>query len=219
MKNHGWNHTSVSIQKCAKKAKSAFEKDFYKLVNNSVFGKTTESLRKRVDIKLGKTDGSESEKLRKIIAKPTFKRRVKFSDELSAIHVNKTKLPLNKPIYVGFSVLDLSKHLMYNWYYNKLNKENCTLLYTDTDSLLVNIKTEDVYKDMSKTKDEYDFSDYHTDHPLYDETNKKAIGKLKDECVGAPIAEYIGLRPKLYSVLRTDEQLITHQKAKGTNNM
>ena len=76
----------------------------------------------------------------------------------------------------------------------------------------MDIKTKDVYKDMSETKDEYDFSDYPTDHPLYDETNKKVIGKLKDECAGAPIAEYIGLRPKLYSVLRTDEQLIKKQK-------
>ena len=147
-----------------KKAKSAFEKDFYKLMNNSVFSKTMESLRKRVDIKLVKTDGldkAENEKLRKIIAKPSFNRRVKFSDELSAIHVNKTSLRLNKPIYVGFSVLDLSKHLMYDWYYNNLKKtygENCTLLYTDTDSLLVDIKTNDVYKDMAETKDEYDFS-------------------------------------------------------------
>ena len=177
----------------------------------SVFGKTMESLRKRVDIKLVKTDGSQNEKLRKIIAKPTFKGRVKFSNELSAIHVNKTKLTLNKPIYVGFSVLDLSKYLMYDWYYNKLKKkygEHCTLLYTDTDSLLVDIKIKDIYKDMSETKDEYDFSDYPKDHPLYDETNKKVIGKLKDECAGAPIAEYIGLPLKLYSVLRADEQTI-----------
>ena len=79
-----------------KKAKSAFENDLYKLMNNSVFGKTTENLRKRVDIKLVKTDGSENEKLRKIIAKPIFKRRVKFSDELSAIHVNKTKLNIKQ---------------------------------------------------------------------------------------------------------------------------
>ena len=96
-----------------------------------------ENLRKRVDIKLVKTDGSQNEKLRKIIAKPTFKRRIKFSNELSAIHVNKTKLTLNKPIYVGFSVLELSKYLMYDWYYNKLKRkygEHCTLLYTDTDS-------------------------------------------------------------------------------------
>ncbi len=84
-----------------KNAKSAFEKDFYKLMNNSVFGKTMENIRKRVDIKLVRTDGSENERLRKIIAKPNFNRRVKFSDELSAIHVNKTKLTLNKPIYVA----------------------------------------------------------------------------------------------------------------------
>ena len=92
---------------------------------------------------------------------------------------------------------------MYDWYYNKLQKKygkNCTLLYTNTDSLLVDIKTEDVYKDMSETKDEYDFSDYPTDHPLYDERSKKVIGKPKDECAGAPTAEYISLRPKLYSV-------------------
>ena len=122
MKNHGWDHISTSNTELRKKAKSAFEKDFYKLMNNSAFGKTMENLRKRVDIKLVKTDGSENEKLRKIIAKPTFKRRVKFSDELSAIHVNKTKLTLNKPIYVGFSVIDLSKPLMYDWYYNTKKK-------------------------------------------------------------------------------------------------
>ena len=115
-----------------------------------------ENLRKRVNIKLVKTDGSENENLRKIIAMPNFNGRVKFSDELSAIQVNKTKLTLNKPIYVGFSVLDLSKYLMYDWYYNKLKKkygENCTMLYIDTDSLLADIKTEDVYKDMSETTD------------------------------------------------------------------
>ena len=199
-----------------KKAKSAFEKDFYKLMNNSVFGKTMENLRKRVDIKLVRTDGTENEKIRKIIAKPNFNRRVKFSDELPAIHVNKTKLTLNKPIYVGFSVLDLSKHLMYDWYYNKLKKkygENCTLLYTDTDSLLVDIKTNDIYKDMSETKEDYDFSDYPKGHQLHNESNKKVIGKMKDECAGTQIAEYIGLRPKLYSILRSDEQLI--KKAKG----
>jgi hypothetical protein len=163
-----------------KKAKSSFEKDSFKLMNNLVFCKTMENIRKRVDIKLVKTDGSENEKLRKIIAKPNFNRRVKFSVELSAIHVHKTKLTLNKPIYVGFSVLELSKHHMYDWYYNTLKKkygENCTLLYTDTDSLLVDIKTKDAYKDMSEMKDEYDFSDYPTEHPLHDETNKKVISQ------------------------------------------
>ena len=131
-----------------KQAKSAFEKDFYTLMNNSsVFGKTTENIRNRVNIKLVRIDGSENEKLRKIIAKPNFNRRVKFSDELSAMHVNETHLTLNKPINVGFSVLALSKKIMYNWYYNSLKKkygDNCTLLYTDTDSLLMDIKTDDI---------------------------------------------------------------------------
>ena len=177
---------------------------------------TMENLRKRVDIKLVRTDGTENENIRKIITQPNFNRRVKFSEELSAIHVNKTKLTLNKPIYVGFSALDLSKHLMYDWYYNKLKRkygENCTLLYTDSDSLLVDIKTKDAYKDKAEMKNEYDFSDYPKDHPLHDETNKKVTGKIKDECAGTPIAEYIGLRSKLYSILRADKQVI--KKAKG----
>jgi hypothetical protein len=120
-----------------KKAKSTFEKDFYKLMNNSVFGKTMENPRKRLDIKIVKTDGKEkkeNEKIRKLIAKPNFNRRIKFSDDLSAIQMNKTKLSLNKPIYVGFSVLDLSKHLMYDWYYNKLKKntKKTVLFYIQT---------------------------------------------------------------------------------------
>jgi hypothetical protein len=202
-----------------KKAKSTFEKDFYKLMNNSVFGKTMENPRKRLDIKIVKTDGKEkkeNEKIRKLIAKPNFNRRIKFSDDLSAIQMNKTKLSLNKPIYVGFSVLDLSKHLMYDWYYNKFKKkykENCTLLYTDTDSLLLDIKCENIYTDMHEMEDEFDFSDYPKDHYLYNDKNKKSIGKFKDECSGIPIAEYIGLRPKLYSILRADEQVL--KKAKG----
>ena len=91
------------------------------------------------------------------------------------------------------------------------------MLYTDIDSLLVDIKTKDAYKDMSEVKDDYDFSDYPKDHPLCDETNKKVISKMKDECAGTQIAEYIGLRPKVYSVLRADEELI--KKAKGVKNM
>ena len=163
-----------------KKAKTDFEKDFYKLMNNSVFGKTMENIRKRVNIKLVKTDGSQNEKIRKIVAKPSYNRRVKFSDDLSVLHVNITHMTFNKPIYVGFSILELSKYFMYDWYYNALKKkygENCSLLYTDTDSLLVEIKTEDVYKDMCEMKDEYDLSNYPKDHFLHDGTNKKSYRK------------------------------------------
>ena len=200
-----------------KKAKTDFEKDFYKLMNNSVFGKTMENIRKRVNIKLVKTDGSQNEKIRKIVAKPSYNGRVKFSDDLSALHVNITHMTFNKPIYVGFSILELSKYFMYGLYYNALKKkygENCSLLYTDTDSLLVEIKTEDVYKDMREMKDEYDLSNYPKDHFLHDGTNKKVIGKMKDECAGIPIKEYVGLRPKLYAILKENNEDI--KKAKGT---
>ena len=162
-----------------KKSKSAVEKDFYKLMNNSVFGKTMENLRKRVDIKVVRTYGSPKEKehIRKIIAKPSYDRAVIFSEELSALHSHKTRLKLNKPVYVRMCVLDLSKHLMYDWYYNTLKRKygsNCTLLYTDTDSLLIDQKTPDVYADMESMKTHYDLLDYPKDHPLFSEQTKRS---------------------------------------------
>ena len=114
----------------------------------------------------------------------------------------------------------VSKHLMYVWYYNTLTRKygrNCTLLYTDTDSLLVDIKPPDVYADIKSMKTHYDFSNYPKDHQLYSEQNKKVIGELKDKCSGTLIAEYVGLRPKMYSILRADEQLI--KRAKAVKNM
>ena len=100
-----------------KKATSNFEKDLYKLMNNSVFGKSIENLRKRVDLKLVRP--WEEEKLRKLIASPSFNRANIFDDGLAAIHMHKSKLVLNRPIFDGMSVLDLSKTLMYDFYYNK----------------------------------------------------------------------------------------------------
>ncbi|MEW8491110.1 MAG: DNA polymerase, partial [Candidatus Thiodiazotropha endolucinida] len=185
-----------------KRAASDFEKDLYKLMNNSVFGKTMENLRKRVDVKLVRSH--EGDKLRRLIASPAFARANIFDDDLAAIQVHKSRLVLNRPVYVGMSILDISKHLMYDFYYNKLKAqygESCQLLYTDTDSLLLEIQTEDVYKDMAQNQTLYDTSDYPQDHPLYSSANKKVLGKLKDDCAGRAIAEYVGLRPKMYSIL------------------
>ena len=197
-----------------KKASSTFEKDLYKLMNNSVFGKTMENLRKRVDVKLVRS--SEEDRLRKLIAKPTFARHQIFDNDLAALHMHKSKLMLNRPVFVGMSILDLSKHLMYDFYYNKLKTqygECCNLLYTDTDSLLLEIQTDDVYDDMLSHADLYDTSDYPVNHPLHSTTNKKVPGKMKDETPGIPIAEYVGLRPKMYSILKEDSEQI--RKAKG----
>ena len=127
----------------------------------------------------------------------------------------KKSLLLNRPVYVGMCILDLSKYFMYDFYYNTLKKtygSNCELLYTDTDSLLLQIQTEDAYKDIAERSDLYDTSNYPKDHPLYSEKNKKALGKMKDECGGQPITEYVGLRSKMYSI-KVGETSI--RKAKG----
>ena len=114
------------------------------------------------------------------------------------------------------TILDNSKILMYDFFYNELKKQyggKCELLYTDTDSLLLEIETEDFYKDMEEKKDQYDTSDYLKEHPLHSNTNKKVLGKMKDACAGTPIAEAVCLRPKMYLILRADEKNI--KKAKG----
>ena len=195
-----------------KQAKSDFEKNLYKLMNNSVFGKTMENLRKHVDVKLVR--GSE-ERLRKLIAKPSYHDRKIFDNDLVAIHMQKPKLVLNKPIYVGMSILDLSKHLMYDFYYNQMKPlygQKCSVLYTDTDSLLLDIETDNIYRDMAKHIDWYDTNDYPKDHYLHSTKNKKVLGKMKDECAGKPIIEYVGLRPKMYSIVTSDNII---KKAKG----
>ena len=201
-----------------KKATSDFEKDLYKLMNNSNFGKTMENLRKRVDVRLVRSE--DEDKLRKLIASPAFARANIFDCDLAAIQVHKTHLFLNKPVYVGMSILDLSKTLMYDFYYNQLKArygEQCNLLYTDTDSLLLEIQTEDVYKDMAECQGVYDMSDYPAGHFLHSTENKKVLGKMKDECAGRPIAEYVGLRPKMYSILEAGGQNIKKAKGVGKN--
>ena len=197
-----------------KKAKNDFEKNFYKLMNNSVFGKTMENLRNRVDIKIVRSN--ETDKIRKLVASPLYSRHVIFSNDLVGIDMRKSRLLLNKPVYTGMTILDNSKILMYDFFYNHLKKQygqRCELLYTDTDSLLLEIKTDDVYKDIKSNENQYDTSDYPKEHPLHSNANKKVLGKMKDECAGTPIAECVCLRPKMYSILKADEKNI--KKAKG----
>ncbi|KAL9966939.1 hypothetical protein ACROYT_G025085, partial [Oculina patagonica] len=185
-----------------KEAKSDFEKNFYKLMNNSVFGKTMENLRNRVDIRIVRSD--ETKKIRKLVASPLYSRHVMFSNDLVGIDMRKSKLFLNKPVYTGMTILDVSKLCMYDFYYNHLKKEygeRCELLYTDTDSLLLEIETEDVYADMAENIDKYDTSDYPKDHSLFSTKNKKVLGKMKDECAGKQISECVCLRPKMYSIM------------------
>jgi len=114
-------------------------------------------------------------------------------------------LKLDKPDYVGMSILDISKTSMYDFHYNYIkNKygEKAQLLFTDTDSLTYEIETKDVYKDFWKNKSKFENSDYHEDSKFYDKINKKVIGKFKDEAGGQIMTEFVGLRSKMNSYIK-----------------
>ena len=186
-------------------AKNSFEKDFFKLMNNSVFGKTMENLRKRQDIRLV----TDEEKLLKWASRPSFISSKIFNEDLVAVHKIKTTLTLNRPAYVGMCILDLSKTLMYDFHYNYIKSQygdKARLLFTDTDSLTYEIEADDVYQGFWKDKHLFDNSDYPKSSPFFDTTNKKVIGKFKDEASGIPIVEFVGLRSKMYSYMKDNKQ-------------
>ena len=186
-------------------AKNAFEKDFFKLMNNSVFGKTMENIRKRVDVRLV----TDENKLLKMAAKPTYVSSKIFNENLVAVHKIKETLTLNRPAYVGMCILDLSKTLMYDFHYNYIKQKygsKAKLLFTDTDSLTYEIEADDIYSDFWKDKNRYDNSDYPESSPYFNKSNKKVIGKFKDEAAGVPVCEFIGLRSKMYSYMKDNDK-------------
>ena len=181
-------------------------------MNNGVFGKTMENIRKRVDVRLA-TD--ENKKL-KMATKATFISSEIFNENLVAVHKIKETLTLNRPAYVGMCTLDLSKTLVYVFHYNHIKQKygrKAKLLFTDTDSLTYGIETDDVYTDFWNDKDKFDNSDYPQDSPYFDKSNNKVIGKFKDETVGIPIREFVGLRSKMYSYLKDND--LEGKTAKG----
>ena len=190
------------------KATSNFEKDFFKLANNSVFGKTMENVRNRVDIRLV----NDTEKLLKLASKPNFQSHIRFSDDLVAVQMKRTELVLNKPIYLGMSILDISKNLMYDFHYKYIKPKfgsRSQLTYTDTDSLTYDIETDDFYKDISQDVEKwFDTSNYPKNHvdrngnksAIPVGMNKKVPGLFKDECGGKQITESAILRSKLYAL-------------------
>ena len=200
-----------------KQAKSDFETDFYKLMNNSVFGKTMENLRNRVDVKIVRD--WETDKIRKLLSSPSFDRFTVFGNDMADVDMRKTKLVLNKPVYTDMTILENSKILMYDFYYNRMKARyghKCELVYTDTDSLILDIQTEDVYKDMKEHSWMYDTSNYPKGHLLYNTANKKVLGKMKDECGREVIKEVVAVRPKMSSVEVGEKNI---RKAKGVEKM
>ena len=199
-----------------KLVKNGSEKDLFKLMNNSVFGKTKENIRKHRDIKLVTIDKKRS----KLVSEPNCHTINLITEDLSIIEMKKTKVKMTKPIYLALSILEIIKTLMYEFWYDYMKPKyngNVKLCYMDTDSFVMNIKTNDFYEDIaSDVENRFDTSNYEVKRPLPTGKNIKVIGLMKDELGGKIIKEFVTLRPKTYSFLTDDGK--EDKKTKGTKN-
>ena len=180
-----------------KKQKNYFEKDFFKLIDNSVLGKTTENVMKHRDIKLVTTDKGRNQ----LVPEPNYHTTKWVSENLLAIETKKKKVKMNKPVYLGLSILEISKTIMYKFWYDYMkpkSADNVKLCYMDTDTFIMHIKTEDLYKNITDDVEKrFDTSNYECDNrPLPKGKNKKVIGLMKDELGGKIMTEFVVLRPK-----------------------
>lgn len=184
----------IQLNTCERqKAKSVFEQTLYKNSNNYVFGKCVQNIRNQVDMRLvNKWDGRYG--CKSLISKPNFKRRVIFEENLVAVELAKTNVYYNKSIAIGAAILSISKVKVYSFLYDFLKpklKDNLTILYSDTDAFIMEVRNTDMYEFMKKNIDEFDTSGYATNNPYnIDLVNAKVVGKWKDECNGKPILGY-----------------------------
>ena len=196
-----------------KQAKNDFEKDLFNLMNNSVFGKTMGNARKQRDITLVITD----KRTNQLVSEPRYHTTKWFSEILLAIEMKKIKVKINEPVYLGLSILEINKTLMYEFWYDYIKRkyqDNAKLGYMDTDGFISHIKTEDFYEDIADdVKKRFDTSNYEVNRPLRTRKNKKVIGLMKDELGGKIMTEFAALRPKTYSYLMVNGN--SDKKAKG----
>ncbi|KAI8744649.1 hypothetical protein BgiMline_008451 [Biomphalaria glabrata] len=199
-----WLKPYIDFNKAQRQiAQDDVRKDFFKFMNNTVFGKTIENVRKYDKVIEFVFDDDD---LAKAKVRPNFQECVAVNGT-NIIQFQKHSLYLNKPVSVGFSILDLSKMFIYEVHYCKIKQkygDKAKLLFTDTDSLCYELETEDVYDDLQEDRelnDLIDFSNYPQDHKLYNERNKSALGKMKNETRDVPIQTFIGLKPKMYSLV------------------
>lgn len=196
-----------------REASNNFERMIYKLYNNACFGKTLENVKKHVNVKMV----SNSKTFKTLTSKPTFYSFKIFHKKLVGVQMKKPVIKLAKPIYVGMSILDISKTKIFKFHYLYISEkygDRAKLLFTDTDSLCYEIKTEDVYRDLLEDKDYFDFSNYPQSHFLYSDQNKAHVGYFKDESAGNSICEFVGLKSKMYSI-EYDEEELNIKKVKG----
>ena len=171
-----------------KQAKNDFEEDFFKLMNNAVlstlFGKTMENVRKHRDIKLVTTDKRGNQ----LLSEPNYYTRKWFSENLLATEMKNPKVKMNKPVYLGLPILEVSKTLMHEFWYLYMKPkydDNVKLCYMDTDSFIMHIKTEDFYKDIvNDVEKRFHTSNYEVSIPLPTGKNKKVIRLMRDELEG-----------------------------------
>ena len=203
----------VKVLKTKEESSDEFNKGLYKLLNDCIYGKSIENQRNRINLKLI----NDRKVYQKCVNKPNFISQKIFDKNFVAVHCSKTVLTLNKPIYVGFCIFELSKLLMYQFHYdyvlNTFNDVN--LLFTDTHSLVYEIKSGNVYDQRFKDKHLFDFSGYSKNSVYYDDSNKKVLGKMKHELGGAEVVEFFGLKFKIYSLIAEDDKEVN--KAKGVN--
>ena len=203
------------IQLCNKQRREAtsdFESDLAKLKANATFGKTMEQVRKRVNIRLI----VDPNKLLKAVSNVTFRQSEIINKDLVIVRNARKQVTLNKPITVGFAILELSKHIMYSFYYDVLKArygEKCKLLFTDTDSLCCHIETHDLHKDMEEHLHHFDTSNFET--PLYRNENHRKLNKFKSETGSTQPKEFVGLRAKMYSLWVPTDPKKSFVKAKG----
>ena len=198
-------------------AKNEFEKDFIKLMNNSVFGKTMENIRNFKDMKLVTSE----QKYQKYVMKPNFKDGYPFIKHLFSVEMRKTEIKMNKPVYLGQAILDLSKTLMYEFHYDYMRPKydsKVKLCYMDTDSFVYETETEGFYRDIAKDVEKrFDTSGYSMDEnrPLPIGKNKKVIGLMKYELGGKIMTEFVALRAKMYAYRKIDKE-VEEKCCKGT---
>ena len=180
------------------KSRNSFEKDYWKLIVNSVFGKTIEDLARQRDVIIVR----DSDHLSKLVSKPNFEYSTIIKDDLVIAVMKNESVVVKRPYYIGFSILELSKRIMYQFYYYHIQKyygqNNVRCLYTDTDSLVLHVKTENIHKDLFAMRDNFDFSNLHTTHPLFSNENKAKLFRFKEEFGLSLVKRFVALRSKCY---------------------
>ena len=201
-----------------KNADSDFESGLYKLFANAFYGKTVENVRKRSNIKLI----SDAKKLVRLVGKASYKRSQIINSDLVMVENAKEKICLCKPIAIGCAILEIAKLIMYEFYYDcllpKFGVDKLHLCFTDTDSLICHVETEDLHADLQSISHWLDTSNFDRDHPLFSETNRRALGKFKSETADSLAYEFCGLRSKMYSLATADDTKC-FLKAKGVPKM